>query len=98
MQIARRLLAFILCFSFLAVAQGNSWYRVRYNGGSLNSKVNPKDCNNHLSVTSDVITFKTKDGQVLEIPTKSVTGLSYGQEAHRRVGTMVALAILVAPV
>ncbi len=98
MQIARRLLAFILCFSFLAFAQGNSWDRVRYNGGSLNSKVNPKDWNNHLSVTSDVITFKTKDGQVLEIPTKSVTGLSYGQEAHRRVGTMVALAILVAPV
>src|SRR5713226_6985673 len=98
MQIARQLLAFILCFSFLAFAQGNSWDRVRYNGGSLNSKVNPKDWNNHLSVTSDVITFKTKDGQVLEIPTKSVTGLSYGQEAHRRVGTMVALAILVAPV
>src|SRR5713226_6424418 len=98
MQIARQLLAFILCFSFLAFAQGNSWDRVRYNGGSLNSKVNPKDWNNHLSVTSDVITFKTKDGQVLDIPAKSVTGLSYGQEAHRRVGTMVALAILVAPV
>jgi len=34
----------------------------------------------------------------VEIPAKSVTSLSYGQEAHRRVGTMVALAILVAPV
>jgi len=39
-----------------------------------------------------------KDGKKLEIPPKSVTSLSYGQEAHRRVGTMVALAILVAPV
>src|SRR2546425_8386683 len=98
MQIARQLFVVLLCFALLATAKGNSWDRVRYNGGSLNSKVNPKDWNNHLSVTSDVITFKTKDGQVLEIPTKSVTGLSYGQEAHRRVGTMVALAILVAPV
>src|SRR5712692_7127365 len=98
MQMARQLFVVLLCFALLATAQGNSWDRVRYNGGSLNSKVNPKDWNNHLSVTSDVITFKTKDGQVLEIPTKSVTGLSYGQEAHRRVGTMVALGILVAPV
>jgi hypothetical protein len=28
----------------------------------------------------------------------TVTGISYGQEAHRRVGTMIALAVLVAPV
>src|SRR5713101_7211014 len=95
---ARKLLALMLCFSFLAFAQGNSWNRVRYNGGSLDSKVNPKDWNNRLTVTSDLITLKTKDNQTLNIPTKSVTGLSYGQEAHRRVGTMVALAILVAPV
>jgi hypothetical protein len=27
-----------------------------------------------------------------------VTGLSYGQEAHLRVGTMIALGVLVAPV
>jgi hypothetical protein len=39
-----------------------------------------------------------KDGKTVEIPPKSVTSLSYGQEAHRRVGTMVALAILVSPV
>jgi hypothetical protein len=39
-----------------------------------------------------------KDGKSVVIPPKSVTSLSYGQEAHRRVGTMVALAILVAPV
>jgi hypothetical protein len=39
-----------------------------------------------------------KDGKKLEIPPKSVTSLSYGQEAHRRVGTMIALAILISPV
>ena len=37
-------------------------------------------------------------GQLLAIDPSSVTGLSYGQEAHRRVGTMIALGILVAPV
>lgn len=33
----------------------------------------------------------------MEVAPKSVTGLSYGQEAHRRVGTMIALAVLIAP-
>ncbi len=42
--------------------------------------------------------MELKDNQKLDITPKSVTALSYGQEAHRRVGTMVALAVLVAPV
>ena len=87
-----------LCASIVTWAQGNSFDKVRYNGGSVDSKVDPKDWNNHLTVTSDVITLALKDGKKLEIPAKSVTSLSYGQEAHRRVGTMIALAVLVAPV
>ncbi len=98
MQILRRLLAILLCSAIVAWAQGNSFDKVRYNGGSVDSKVDPKDWNNHLTVTSDLITLALKDGKKLEIPPKSVTSLSYGQEAHRRVGTMVALAILVAPI
>ena len=93
-----RLLALFLCFSILAYADGNTFTRVRYNGGSVASKVDPKDWSNKLTVTSDAITLDFKDGQKLVIAPKSVTSLSYGQEAHRRVGTMVALAILVAPV
>jgi hypothetical protein len=96
--IFRSLIALTLIWSVNLYAQGNSWKDVRYNGGTLQTKVAPKDWGNHLTVTSDLITFQLKDGQKLEIPTKSVTGLSYGQEAHRRVGTMVALGILVAPV
>jgi hypothetical protein len=87
-----------LSTTLYATSQGNSWNKVRYNGGTLQTKVDPKDWNNHLTVTSDTITLKLKDGQQVEIPTKSVTGLSYGQEAHRRVGTMIALGILVSPV
>jgi hypothetical protein len=98
MQLTRRLLATVLCFALLAFAQGNSFDRVRYNGGSVDSKVDPKDWDNRLVVTSDLITLSLKDGKKLEISPKLVTSLSYGQEAHRRVGTMVALAILVAPV
>ena len=98
MQNFRKLLAVFLCASIVTWAEGNSFDKVRYNGGSVDSKVDPKDWNNHLTVTSDVITLALKDGKKVEIPPKSVTSLSYGQEAHRRVGTMIALAILVAPV
>ncbi len=98
MQTFKKLLALFLCSAIATWAQGNSFDKVRYNGGSVDSKVDPKDWNNHLTVTSDVITLALKDGKKLEIPPKSVTTLSYGQEAHRRVGTMVALAVLVAPV
>src|SRR5271154_3792098 len=45
-----------------------------------------------------MITLALKDGKKVEISPKTVTSLSYGQEAHRRVGTMIALAILVSPV
>lgn len=102
MRIAYRILALLLSVTItgytLADSQGNSWDRVRYNGGTLQTKVDPEDWDNHLTVTSDLITFTLKDNQHIEIPAKSVTGLSYGQEAHRRVGTMVALGILISPV
>lgn len=90
-------IALILCCSTLVYATGNS-FKVRYNGGSVASKVDPKDWNNKLTVSGDAITLELKDGVKIDIPAKSVTSLSYGQEAHRRVGTMIALAVLVAPV
>ena len=93
----KQLIACILVFALLAQGKGNT-FKVRYNGGSVDSKVNPKDWDNQLTVTSDAITLALKDSQKVAIPPRSVTSLSYGQEAHRRVGTMVALAVLVAPV
>lgn len=98
MQNQRRLLALLLCSTVAAWAQGNSFDKIRYNGGSVDSKVDPKDWHNQLTVTSDMITLALKDGKKLEISPKNVTSLSYGQEAHRRVGTMIALAILISPV
>lgn len=94
----RRTLAVVLACSIAAAAQGNTFNRVRYNGGTIATKVDPKNWDNKLTVTPDLISFELKDGQKVEIQPKSVTGISYGQEAHRRVGTMIALAVLVAPV
>ncbi len=94
----KQFLICFLAFALVAQGQGNTFNRVRYNGGSVDSKVDPKDWDNRLTITSDTITLELKDGKKVDIPAKSVTSLSYGQEAHRRVGTMIALAVLVAPV
>ena len=94
----KRLLVCFLALALIAQGSGNTFKRVRYNGGSVDSKVNPKDWDNTLTITQDTITLALKDGKKLDIPANSVTSLSYGQEAHRRVGTMIALAVLVAPV
>lgn len=93
----RSVVALVLSCSIFAYASGNT-FKVRYNGGSVASGVDPKDWGNTLQVTSDAITLQLKDGAKLDISPKSVTSLSYGQEAHRRVGTMIALAVLIAPV
>ena len=90
-------LSIALSISILTYGQGNSFNRIRYNGGSVASTVKSDDWHNTLVVTSEEITLKLKDGKIEKIDPKRVTGLSYGQEAHRRVGTMIALAVLLAP-
>ncbi|HEX3744571.1 MAG TPA: hypothetical protein VHW09_11595 [Bryobacteraceae bacterium] len=101
MTLFKQVLA-VLLSSTMASAAGNTFTKVRYNGGSVASSVDPRYWGNQLTVTPDRITLEvkgTKKGwDTIQIIPKSVTSLSYGQEAHRRVGTMVALAILVAPV
>lgn len=82
----------------VAFAQGNSWDKVRYNGGTVATKVEPDDWDNTLTVTSNEILFKLKDGQSVSIDPAKVSSISYGQEAHRRVGTMIALGIIFTPV
>jgi len=95
-KLATLSLTIVLLLSTTAL--GTEFKDIRYNGGTLNSKVDPKDWGNKLTVTSEEIRLDLKDGQSLTINPANVTGLSYGQEAHRRVGTMIALAILVAPI
>ena len=87
MKTFKKSLTLFLCCALAAWAQGNSFDKVRYNGGSVDSKVDPKDWNNHLTVTSDLITLALKDGKKVDIPPKSVISLSYGQEAHPSVPT-----------
>jgi hypothetical protein len=91
------ILTLLLGITQVALSQGNTWDQVRYNGGTLATNVSPKEWDNIFRVTSDTIGLVLKDGQVLVIDPSKVTGLSYGQEAHRRVGTTVALGVMLPP-
>lgn len=97
MRTARRLFVVWLGVAVVAYCQGNTFDQIRYQGGTVQTKVDPKDWGNKLTVTSDLIQLDLKDGQSVKIDPKRVQGLSYGQEAHRRVGTMIALGVLLAP-
>lgn len=92
-----RAAAAFLCLSMAVYGQGNSFDKVRYNGGSVDSKVDPTDWGNRLVVAQDKITLVLSDGKSLEIAPKAVTKLSYGQAAHRQLGAVAALAIFVSP-
>ena len=89
-------LAAILClsvFSATTLAQGNA-FQVRYVGGSVASKVKADDWGNTITVTSEVILLKLKDGQEIKIEPKTVKLMTYGRHASRRIGTYAALAFV----
>ena len=76
------------------VADSNSWNKLRYTGGTIQAKVDPYDWNTVLTITPDAIVFVFAHRQTLRINPAHVISLSYGQEAHRRVGEMVALSVM----
>jgi hypothetical protein len=94
----RRTLASILvlavgCLQSLG-DDNNSWNKVRYIGGTIQAKVDPYDWNTVLTINPDSIVFVFAHRQTLRINPARVISLSYGQEAHRRVGEMVALSVM----
>jgi hypothetical protein len=86
------LLAFALC-SQTALAAGNQ-FKFRYTGGTTETKVKPDDWHNTMTVTSDQILLELKDGQKITIDPQKVNRVTYGQNARRMVGTMIALSLI----
>ena len=78
-------------------ADGNSWNKLRYAGGTVEAKVNDFGWNTILTVTPDSIEAMFAHRWTLRLQPAQVTALSYGQEAHRRVADMVALSAVVTP-
>ena len=87
------LLLSLSVFCATTMAQGNE-FKVRYVGGSVASTVKPDDWGNTITINSELITMKLKDGQEVKIDPKTVKMLTYGRHASRRIGTYAALAFI----
>lgn len=86
----------ILVSSVVTFAQANE-FKVRYNGGTIESKVKPDDWKNTIAVTSETITLKLKDGTEVKIDPQKVTRLSYGKNASRNIKGYAIAAIIINP-
>ena len=80
-----------------ALSQRNA-FKVRYLGGSLETKTDKDEWRNRLTILSDEIRLELKDGQKVSIDPHSVTSISYGREATRHVARWVTLGILLGPI
>jgi len=87
----------VLLVQTAALPQRNA-FRVRYLGGSVETKTDKDEWQNKLTVLSDEIRLELKDGQTVSIDPKSVTSISYGREATRHVARWVTLGILLGPI
>lgn len=92
----KTILSLLLCLALVCVttfAQGNT-FQVRYVGGSLASTVKADDWGNTITVSSELIILKLKDGQEIKIDPKNVKLITHGRHASRRIGTYAGLAII----
>jgi len=97
----RRIVAACLVFSFASVeataAPRNSWNKIRYRGGTVEAKVDSWDWNTTLTVKPDEIVVVFAPRTTLRLKSSQVESISYGQEAHKRVGDIVALSLVLGP-
>jgi hypothetical protein len=89
----------ILAFSWVQAegAPRNVWNKIRYRGGTADAKVDSWDWNTTLTVKADEIVVFFLPRTTVRIKPSQVESISYGQEAHRRVGDIVALSLVLGP-
>src|SRR5436305_1065031 len=88
-------LALVLCCIFpvaLIASESQPGFKVKYDGGSLpNAKAG-----SNVSVYIDTNSVRIAQGQteIANIPSSSITEVSYSQDVHRRVGAAIGLAVV----
>jgi hypothetical protein len=88
---------FALAWGQAIAGPRNSWNKIRYRGGTIVAKVDSWDWDTTLIVNPDEIVVFVSPRNTLRIRQNQVDSLSYGQEAHRRVGDVVALSLIFGP-
>ncbi len=98
MRFFRPALSCLLLLALAGLAPATSFDRIRYLGGTASSRAGADEWDNTLAVAPEQIVLYLADGQRVKIDPARVTNLSYGQEAHRELTTLVDLGVIVAPV
>jgi hypothetical protein len=97
----RRAVAAVVILSLFSLeaqaAPRNSWNKIRYRGGTVAARVDSWDWNTTLTITPGDITVFFAPRTTIHIKPTQVDSLSYGQEAHKRVGDIVALSLVLGP-
>lgn len=81
-----------------ALGADPSWNKIRYQGGTIQVKVNPFDWNTTLRVSSSSIMIDFSSLKQITIDARDVTSLTHGETAYYRVVDMVASSPVSKPV
>jgi hypothetical protein len=82
----------------VSAAPANAWNKIRYQGGSIEAKVNPFDWNTTLTLRPGEVDLLFAGRKRVIVPVADITNISYGQKAYRRVADMALLSVLATPV
>jgi hypothetical protein len=81
-----------------SAAPVNSWNKIRYQGGTIEARVNPFDWNTTVTVRPNELDLLFAGQKRVLIPMADIVGVSYGQKAYRRVADMAVLSVFATPV
>ena len=81
-----------------SATQVKSWNKIRYQGGTVEAKVNPFDWNTTLTLRQGELELVFAGRKRVVIPVADVMTVSYGQKAYRRVADMAVLSVFATPV
>jgi hypothetical protein len=88
----------ILALAQTALAVNKSWNKIRYQGGTVEAKVNPFDWNTTLTLSSTTIEIVFAGRKTVTIDARRVIALTSGTKAYHRVADMLPFSHISTPV
>ncbi len=90
----KQIIAVLLCVVIPSVglAATESGYKVRYDGGSIQSLKSGDDV--HVLLEQKQIRLVKNKKDVAVVPASAITEVSYGQGVHRRVGAAIGIGVV----
>jgi CxxC motif-containing protein (DUF1111 family) len=88
-------IALILCLLLIVIpvtlSARDNGYNIKYDGGSVPDVKAGSDL--RMYIDANQIRLLNGKNELMTIPAKAITEISYGQDVHRRVGTAVAVGV-----